>query len=99
MENCFVLPNENYIGLHDAIQKLKQQQDIFENPVWIIWDREAAFTSKEFKYYCEYENIKHITITTEVSRGNEKIERLHAIIIPVLSKLSIEKQKKNGTSM
>lgn len=79
---------------HDAIQKLRQQQAVFGNPARIISDRGTAFTSKEFKDFCENENIEHVTITTGVPRGNGQIERLHATIIPVLSKLCLEEPNK-----
>ena len=38
--------------------------------------------------------MEHIVITAEVPRGNELIERLRSAIIPVLSKLSIDKPSK-----
>lgn len=79
---------------NDAIQKLKQQQAIFGNPVRIISDRGSAFTSKEFQDYCETEGIEHVTITTGVPRGNGQIERLHGTILPVLSKLAIDEPNK-----
>lgn len=82
------------VSSHDAIQRLKQQQAIFGNPSRIISDRGTAFTSKEFKDYCEFEDIEHLTITTGVPRGNGQIERLHGTIIPVLSKLSIDEPEK-----
>ena len=44
---------------------------------------------KEFNDYCESEKIEHIPITTGIPRGNRQVERLHATIIPILSKLSI----------
>ena len=74
---------------HDALQKLKQQQTVFGYPKRLISDRGPAFLSKEFKDYCESEKIEHIPIMTGIPRGNGQVERLHATIIPILSKLSI----------
>ncbi|GFT96335.1 retrovirus-related Pol polyprotein from transposon 17.6 [Trichonephila clavipes] len=41
----------------DALEKLKQQEITFGTPHRIITDKGAAFTSKEFREYCENENI------------------------------------------
>ncbi|GFW91653.1 transposon Tf2-9 polyprotein [Trichonephila clavipes] len=41
----------------DALDKLKQQEITFGNPHRIITDKGTAFTSKEFREYCENENI------------------------------------------
>ncbi|GFT82414.1 transposon Tf2-8 polyprotein [Trichonephila clavipes] len=42
----------------DALEKLKQQEITFGNPHRIITDKGTAFTSKEFREYCENENIQ-----------------------------------------
>lgn len=47
-------------------------------------------TSHEFEEYCKSENIQHIKITTGVPRGNGKVERIHGIIKPTLTKLCTE---------
>lgn len=73
----------------ETLSKLTLQQQTFGAPHRIISDRNAAFTSNEFKKYCEEENIVHYTITTGQPRGNGQVERIHQIIIEVLSKLSI----------
>lgn len=73
----------------ETIDKLKILQQIFGNPIRLISDRGTAFTSKEFKEYCDMENIQHITITTGVPRGNGQVERIHRIMIAVLTKLCI----------
>ncbi|XP_036347197.1 uncharacterized protein LOC118756545 [Rhagoletis pomonella] len=43
-----------------------------------------------FKEYCESENIQHLLITTGVPRGNGQVERIHKVVIPMLSKLCTE---------
>ncbi|GFY17581.1 retrovirus-related Pol polyprotein from transposon 17.6 [Trichonephila clavipes] len=77
----------------DALEKLKQQEITFGNPHRIITDKGTAFTSKEFREYCENENIQ-LSITTGITRGNEQIERIHSSLITILSKLSIDDASK-----
>lgn len=74
----------------ETIDKLMIHQQTFGNPTRLISDRGTAFTSKDFKEYCDKEHIQHITITTGVPRGNGQVERIHRIIISVLTKLCIE---------
>ncbi|CAK1590836.1 unnamed protein product [Parnassius mnemosyne] len=76
----------------EVISKLQLHQDTFANPVRIITDRGTAFTSGAFKKYCEEEGIQHVTITTGIPRGNGQVERVHRIMIPMLTKLCIEDQ-------
>lgn len=73
----------------EVIEKLKLQQITFGNPVRIITDRGAAFTSNDFAEYCKAEKILHLTTTTGVPRGNGQVERVHQVVISVLSKLSM----------
>ncbi|GFX74961.1 pro-Pol polyprotein [Trichonephila clavipes] len=58
-----------------ALEKLKQQQKTFGNPIRIISDRGSAFTSKLFNDYCDEENIQHLQIATGVPRGNGQVEQ------------------------
>ncbi|XP_041979296.1 uncharacterized protein K02A2.6-like [Aricia agestis] len=74
----------------ETLDKLRILQQCFGNPNRIITDKGSAFTSKDFKDYCEEEEIQHITITTGVPRGNGQVERVHRTIISVLTKLCIE---------
>ncbi|GFU79501.1 transposon Tf2-9 polyprotein [Trichonephila clavipes] len=53
------------ISAESALEKLKQQQKTFGNPIRIISDRGSAFTSKLFNDYCDEENIQHLQIATE----------------------------------
>lgn len=71
-----------------VLDRLRQQSAIFGNPRRIISDRGTAFTSHEFRNYCEEENIEHSTIVTGVPRGNGQVERVNRILIPILTKLS-----------
>ncbi|KAG6465495.1 hypothetical protein O3G_MSEX015186 [Manduca sexta] len=74
----------------EVLMKLQIHQQTFGNPSRIITDRGTAFTSKDFEAYCKDENIQHIKITTGVPRGNGQVERVHRILIPMLTKLCLE---------
>lgn len=78
----------------EAIDKLKIQQQIFGNPRRIISDKGTAFTSDDFKQFCEIENIQHIKTTTGMPRANGQVERVNESIIPVLSKLALDNPEK-----
>ncbi|GFV40683.1 retrovirus-related Pol polyprotein from transposon 17.6, partial [Trichonephila clavipes] len=52
------------VSAESALEKLKQQQKTFGNPIRIISDRGSAFTSKLFNDYCDEENIQHLQIAT-----------------------------------
>ncbi|GFT52488.1 hypothetical protein TNCV_14661 [Trichonephila clavipes] len=82
------------VSAESALEKLKQQQKTFGNPIRIISDRGLAFTSKLFNDYCEEENIQHLQIATGVPRRNGQVERIHRTLIPVLTKLSLDDSTK-----
>ncbi|GFT23819.1 transposon Tf2-11 polyprotein [Trichonephila clavipes] len=82
------------VSAESALEKLKQQQKTFGNPIRIISDRGSAFPSKLFNNYCDEENIQHLQIATGVSRGNGQVERIHRTLIPVLTKLSLDDSTK-----
>ncbi|GFX65258.1 hypothetical protein TNCV_4821491 [Trichonephila clavipes] len=82
------------VSAESALEKLKQQQKTFGNPIRIISDRGSAFISKLFNDYCDEENIQHLQIATGVSRGNGQVERIHRTLIPVLTKLSLDDSTK-----
>ncbi|GFW45707.1 hypothetical protein TNCV_3246441 [Trichonephila clavipes] len=82
------------VSAESALEKLKQQQKTFGNPIRIISDRGSAFTSKLFHDYCDEENIQHLQIATGVPRGNGQVERIHRTLIPVLTKLSLDDSTK-----
>ncbi|GFX17911.1 hypothetical protein TNCV_2293591 [Trichonephila clavipes] len=82
------------VSAESALEKLKQQQKTFGNPIRIISDRGSAFTSKLFNDYCDEENIQHLQITTGVPRENGQVERIHRTLISVLTKLSLDDSTK-----
>lgn len=77
----------------EVIEKLKLQKTNFGNPRRIISDRGTAFSSEQFKSYCKEENIELFHITTGVPRGNGQVERINRIILPMLTKLSLEREE------
>ncbi|GFX86115.1 hypothetical protein TNCV_2341841 [Trichonephila clavipes] len=76
------------ISALDAIQTLKQQQEIFGNTFRIITNKDATFRTKKFSEYCAANNIQHFNIFTGVPRRNSRVERMYRI--PVLSKFFVE---------
>lgn len=78
----------------EVINKLELQKIYFGNPIQIISDKGSAFTSQEFKEYCESEEIKHLPVTTALPRANGQVERLNRTILSVLSKLTIDEPDK-----
>ncbi|GFT44954.1 hypothetical protein TNCV_1795761 [Trichonephila clavipes] len=82
------------VSAGSALEKLKQQQKTFGNPIRITSDRVSAFTSKLFNDYCDEENIQHLQIATCVPRGNGQVEQNHRTLIPVLTKLSLDDSTK-----
>jgi len=78
----------------EVINKLELQKTTFGNPSQIVADRGTAFTSQEFKDYCISENIELKFITTGLPRANGQVERVNAIIVNVLAKLSTDNPTK-----
>ncbi|GFS64484.1 retrovirus-related Pol polyprotein from transposon 17.6 [Trichonephila clavipes] len=78
------------VSAESALEKLKQQQKTFGNPIRIISDRGSEFTSKLFNDYCDEENIQRLQIAAGFPRGNGQVERINRTLIPVLTKLSLD---------
>lgn len=74
----------------EAITKLKSQQAIFGNPARIIADKHSSFRGDEFEKYCADEGIERHLTTTATPRGNGQVERMNAVVKPIITKLSIE---------
>ena len=75
----------------EVLDKLHIQQKTFGSPENIITDRGTAFTSEEFKEYCNINQIRHHCVTTRLPRANGQVERINSIVIAVLTKLSLDK--------
>lgn len=75
----------------ETIDKLEMQATTYGNPAKIITDRGSAFISDLFKNYCQDRNVIHIKITTGVPRGNGRVERVNRTMIPVLTKLPMDR--------
>lgn len=85
---CWLYPTKS-TTTKEVIDRLRLQSMTFGNPAQIVSDRGTAFSSEDFKDYCQAENIKHHLITTGLPRANGQVERLNSVIIAVLSKLSV----------
>jgi len=90
---CWLYPTKSTTAT-EVITKLRGQSNVFGNPACIISDRGSAFLAQDFLQYCDDENIKVVKSTTDLPRVNGQVERLNAIIIPVLSKLSVDDSTK-----
>lgn len=90
---CWLYPTRSTTATK-VISKLQDQSSVFGNPVRIISYRGSAFTSEEFRQYCESENINHILITTGLPRANGQVERMNSVITSVLAKLSADDPSK-----
>lgn len=77
-------------GVDEVLNSLEKQAINFGNPHRIVSDRGTAFTSHAFREYCESNNIQHLLIATGVPRGNGQVERLHKLVVPMLSKFSYD---------
>lgn len=75
----------------EVIDRLRIQQNVFGNPDRIVADRGSAFTSNDFKNYCDEEKVQLLHITTGVPQGNGQVERVHQIITGCLTKMALEK--------
>ncbi|XP_076652416.1 uncharacterized protein LOC143358826 [Halictus rubicundus] len=72
----------------EVVSRLRKQAVIFGNPRYRVSDRGSAFTSSEFKEYCESERIEHQLITNGIPRTNGHAERVNRVLIPVLTKMA-----------
>lgn len=76
-------------GVAEVLKKLGAQQQLFGTPARIVSDRGAAFTSHDFREFCESRQIRHVLTTTGVPRGNGQVERINGIVVPALTKMSL----------
>lgn len=83
----------------ETLKKIQTVADVFDNPVRFITDREAAFTSNEFKKQCEDNNIVHTPGAAGVARGNGQYERINRTVKETLSKLSSDDPKMRGSNL
>lgn len=82
------------VNVKEVLDRLHIHQEVFGNPSRIIADRDAAFTSNEFRDFCEEEGITLNHITTGVPRENGQVERIHQVIKEILTKMAIENPEK-----
>jgi len=70
---CWLYPTRS-TTTKEAIAKWQLQSPTFGNPKVIVSDRGTAFTSEDFRAYCEEEDIVHHKITTGLPRANGQVE-------------------------
>jgi len=78
----------------EVLRKLEFQREVFGNPFTLIADKGGAFSSKKLKEYCKEHKINLHLITTGVPRANGQVERVNGVIIPILTKMSIDDPEK-----
>ena len=76
--------------MKEALEKIEILSKTFGYPQIIVSDRGTCFTSTEFEEYCSERSIRHHKITTGLPRANCQVERINGIIVPVLTKLSLD---------
>lgn len=76
-----------------AITTLTNLCKVFGCPVRIISDRGAAFTSREFKQFCENYGIRHVLNAVATPRANGQVERLNRTILSALTAHMGEERK------
>jgi len=83
----FHLPFAPQVSSRKLLQNAPEKA-LFGNPRRIITDRGTAFTSGLLT--SNREGIQFLHITTGVPRNNGLVERIHKIVIPMLSKMGQE---------
>ncbi|GFU32716.1 transposon Ty3-I Gag-Pol polyprotein [Trichonephila clavipes] len=78
----------------EVINRLENQRHVFENPARIITDKGSHLLPPRLKITVKSKNILHISITTDLPRSNDQIEKQNSTIISVLSKLSVDDPEK-----
>lgn len=76
-----------------AIVALTNLSKVFGCPVRIVSDRGSAFTSREFKQFCERFGIKHVLNAVASPRANGQVERLNRTILSALTAQMGEERK------
>ena len=78
------------VSAEEALDTIKLRQKAFGISIRAITDRGSAFTSKTFNDYCTEKSFQHVQIAPGIPWGYEQVERIHRIIIPVLTKFTID---------
>lgn len=67
-----------------VVKILDDVTSFFGMPDRIISDRGTAFTSKDFKKYCNDSSIKHVLNAVRTPRANGQVERMNRTILSML---------------
>ncbi|KYM99027.1 hypothetical protein ALC62_10250, partial [Cyphomyrmex costatus] len=76
----------------EAIRALRDYFGNYRKPRVIVSDRGSCFSSQEFGNFVSEQGIKHVLVATGSPQGNDQVERVNLVIIPMLSKI-INKEK------
>lgn len=68
-----------------VLRVLDTVSETFGFPRRIISDRGTAFTSKNFKEYCQEKGIRHVATAVATPRANGQVERYNRTILGMLS--------------
>lgn len=73
-----------------VIEFLKDIFSVHGLPSTIVSDQGSAFTSKNFKLFCQQNNIKHVLNAVATPRANGQVERLNRSILSALMTTTLE---------
>lgn len=76
-----------------VIEFFKDLFSVYGIPQNVISDQGSAFTAKEFKRFCEQNNIKHILNAVATPRANGQVERLNRSILSALMTTTLEEDR------
>jgi len=67
-------------AIQEVIDHLTIHFDNYSRPRAIVSDRGTAFTSSEFKSFCNENNIQHISTATHSPKANGQVERINRVL-------------------
>jgi hypothetical protein len=76
-----------------VVNCLKTYFQFYSRPSRIVSDRGTAFTSRELDDFLKINNITHVKLARISPKSNGQIERYNRDLTPMLSKLSLLKNK------
>jgi hypothetical protein len=77
----------------EVVNCLKTYFQFYRRPSRIVSDRGTAFTSRELDDFLKINNITHVKVARISPKSNGQIERYNRDLTPMLSKLSLLKNK------
>lgn len=77
----------------EVINHLKTHFCNFSRPKIIVSDRGTAFTSADFRVFCNDNDIQHIRVATHSPQANGQVEHTNRVLGPMISKLICNEEK------